>query len=104
MPESIAKLTEKFNTEWFTEENAEPIEMPSEENPEEMVSGLKIKDEIMEKYTEAGKIANEEYQKLLQEVVEIEIESIDMDAAIDALPDDTKLTVNDLALLEIINK
>lgn len=103
----------KLQSEWFDEEHSEEImqtKIGADGNPEVDENGneitepaRKIKDEFMEEYRASVNEINTKLNEIAYEDNEVDIITVDFDAFIDTLSDDTKLSFDDLAILSFMD-
>lgn len=102
-------MVAEFNKEWFDEEHSiqafEPIldgdgnPVLNEDGSEQTQDVRKIKEECMDEFTSARDELNKKLQEILFEENELEISTVDFDAFVDNLPDDTKIDFDCLNIL-----
>lgn len=117
----IADVFEKFRNEqieslqekWFDEEHSDEFyqtvldengnaELDSEGN-EISRPARKIKEEFMDEYRDAISELNKKLNEISDEENEVEIKTVDFDAFVDCLPDDTKIDFDTLTILSFMD-
>ena len=90
-------LAEQRNKKWFVEDNGKCEKI--EEDGQEL---LKIKEEYIEEFNKYDNELNLQIRDIVMETTEVDLSKIDeIENFIDELSDDTKLTIEDLEMLEI---
>ena len=84
-------------TETKTDENGNPV--LKSDGTEETTSMKKVKDEYMDDYNEAVKELNAKLQEILMEKNDVEINAMNLDNLVEALPDDTCIDFDCLSIL-----
>ena len=64
----------------------------------------KIKDEYLDEYTSAVNELNEKLQEILNEQNDVDISTINMDAFVENLPDDTSIGYDFLSILSFMDE
>lgn len=98
------ELVEELQNEYFSnDEKSYPamVEVPGQEEPQE---GRKVKEEYLEEYEKRVEELNTRLQELLREENEYEIRTVDLDAFVENLADDTSLTFDDVDMLSFMDK
>lgn len=100
---------QKIQTKWFDEEHSEEFmqtKLDDEGKPIVDADGnevtepmRKIKEEFMEDYTKDVNELNAKLNEIAYEDNEVEISTVDFDAFIDALPEESKIDFDDITML-----
>lgn len=95
-----------LQSKYFTEEKSEEImETQKDENGEEHeVPMRKVKAEFMDDYTDDVSVLNSKLQEILMEQNEIEISSVDLDAFVESLSDDSPINFDCLSILSFMDE
>ena len=107
------KELQKLQGEWFDEEHSDEIMQPKigadgkpevDENGAEVTEAArKIKDEYMDEYREAVDELNNKLNEIVMEQNKVELNCVDFDEFVESLPDDTKLSIEDLTMLSFMD-
>ena len=109
------KLTNDLQQEYFSDESnkCEETQVPqTDENGENVIDDTgavvmqdarKIKDEFMEEYQAKVNELNAELQNLMIEKTEYEFKGFDLDKVVEGLPDDTKITIDDINMISFLD-
>lgn len=102
-------MIKELQSEYFNDEKSyeyAEVKKDSDGNPilrddgtEETEQMRKVKDEYLDEYSEAVKDLNDKLQEILVEENDIEIATINMDAFVDSLPDDTTIDFDCLNIM-----
>ena len=95
------ELVEELQKEYFTEEKSHIV--TGDERFSEDDEVRQVNDEYMEEYEEKVSELNGKLRELLNESNEYEIHTIDLDAFVESLPDDTSLEFSDLEILSFMS-
>lgn len=95
------ELVEELQKEYFTEEKSHIV--TGDERFSEDDEVRQVNDEYMEEYEEKVSELNGKLRELLNESNEYEIHTIDLDAFVENLPDDTALEFSDLEILSFMS-
>ena len=108
------ELIKELQTKYFNDEKSyEYTETKKDDNgnpvlnadgAEETVQMRKVKDEYQEEYEAAIQELNSKLQEILGEKSDYEINTIDMDAFVDSLPNDTKIDYDCLSILSFMDE
>lgn len=100
---------QKIQTKWFDEEHSEEFmqtKLDGEGKPIVDADGnevtepmRKIKEEFMDDYTKDVNELNAKLNEIAYEDNEVEISTVDFDAFIDALPEESKIDFDDITML-----
>ena len=100
---------QELQREWFNEEKSDEfMQTKTDENGEPMKDEdgneitepmRKIKDEYMEEYQKTVSELNGKLNEIAYEDNEVEIATVDFDAFIDSLPDESKIDFDDITML-----
>lgn len=107
--EVLNELRNKFFDEEHSEEVVLPVtdedgnEVKDENGVVQTQTYRKIKDEFIEEYKAEGVTVDTKLRELAIESNEYEISTVDMDAFVESLPDDTKLEFEDIEMLSWID-
>jgi len=104
---------QKLQNSWFDEEHSDEIMQPkigADGKPEVDETGAeiteaarKIKDEYMDEYREAVDELNNKLNEIVMEQNKVELNCVDFDEFVESLPDDTKLSIEDLTMLSFMD-
>lgn len=99
------KLTNELQTEYFANnEKSEDFEEEYEENGEKKTRTLrKVKDKFVPEFTAKTKEMDKQLEEILRETVTLTVRTINVDEAIDNLPDGVEFTDLDFSILELFN-
>ena len=110
------KLTNDLQQEYFSDESDKCEETQvaqTDENGENVIDetgavvmqdAKKIKDEFMEEYQAKVNELNTELQNLMIEKTEYEFKGFDLDKVVEGLPDDTKITIDDINMISFLDE
>lgn len=103
------EFVQDLQKEWFTDEKAEEFEQPKVDgqgNPvldadgkEEMETMKKIKDEYISDYRKAVEELNVKLSEIALEENEVDLCTVDFDAFVDSLPEDSMIDFDDITML-----
>ena len=96
------ELVQELQGEYFTEEKSHTITVDKEDGTQE--EGLQINDEFLDEYNEKVRELNQKLNELLSERNEYEIATVDMDAFVESLADDTALEFDDIEILSFMGE
>ena len=104
---------QELQTEWFNEEKSEEFMQPQidengnpikDEDGNEITEPMrKIKDEYMDDYRKVVNELNDKLNEIAYENNEVEISTVDFDAFIDSLPDDSNINFDDVTMLSFMD-
>ena len=104
---------QELQTEWFNEEKSEEFMQPQidengnpikDEDGNEITEPMrKIKDEYMDDYRKVVNELNDKLNEIAYENNEVEISTVDFDAFIDSLPDDSIINFDDVTMLSFMD-
>lgn len=104
---------QKLQNSWFDEEHSDEIMQPKigadgkpevdETGAEVTEAARKIKDEYMDEYREAVDELNNKLNEIVMEQNKVELNCVDFDEFVESLPDDTKLSIEDLTMLSFMD-
>ena len=104
---------QKLQNSWFDEEHSDEIMQPKigadgkpevdETGAEVTEAARKIKDEYMDEYREAVDELNNKLNEIVMEQNKVELSCVDFDEFVESLPDDTKLSIEDLTMLSFMD-
>lgn len=107
-------LLEELQKEWFVPEKTDEVmqtKMDENNNPVLDENGnevtekmMKIKDEFMDDYQDAVNLLNSKLQEILLESNEIDILSVDLDAFVDSVSNDSAITFDSLNMLSFMDE
>lgn len=106
----VKELQEKYFTNDRSDEYLETKKdtdgnpIIKEDGSEETVQMRKIKDEYLDEYTSAVNELNEKLQEILNEQNDVDISTINMDAFVENLPDDTSIGYDFLSILSFMDE
>lgn len=106
-------VNEELRAEFFSEEKSDAIMIPQtdengnpvkdEDGNEVLQEGRKVKPEFEEEFREKAEKLNKEMQELLVEKNVYEISTIDVDAFVESLPDDTEISFEYVEMLSFMD-
>lgn len=94
------ELVGELHEEFFNEEKSNLKKVKMEDGSEDEVR--QVKDEFMEDYEKRVNELNLKLQELLGEKNEYDIYTVDLDEFVESLPNDTKLTFEDIDVLSFM--
>lgn len=107
------KELQKLQSEWFDEEHSDEIQQPkigadgkpeTDENGAEVTEAARrIKDEYMDDYRKVVDELNSKLNEITAESNKVELSCVDFDEFVESLPDDTKLSIEDLTMLSFMD-